>query len=593
MLFLLSSDVLAAITSRLEGLHIGRLWQCGNSGLNARLSSRGVLDFHLFLDPLYPISWPSLIRHLPCLETFEVTNRFKEFDFQAWKPCFADFSRSVKKLSFHFDSDTEGFFKYLATAPDAFPNLECISDTPIALDERYLELLHHCPRLSIIRVPFHVDTFAPADLPRHLVYMDVTVATIDISKGLLFPSALETLHFECFDFTFAQEVVSRTAFFSSLPTGLQSLNFKTTAGAGFLGADDVASMPRGLQTLQIPAEPSIALLKALPPQVTDLSLLYGTKSSFTEKYVLFWDQEGNAAIALLPKSITKLKAQIPPPQNEEDIPFYPPNLTELPISISSALAVHFAHATAASLTGGVSSEKKLSDSVTSIVAHSADYYAQHGFPPALTHLHILRLCSWHFSGTLKLPPTLESLIIGAYSSLKLPLSQLPHHLTKLIIVEYMPEMGPPEFESLPRTLKILTLKTEVIITSPILALSLMPPHIEELHLSAFLFEVGGMSAIPSSKLRTLRIDFSQGDDVSNDILRTLPRKLASLVLSDTTPGITTITDDSLRNLPPGLARLEFIHAPEHITGSCKPHLPKSLISLVIGEDTPPWFGGDL
>lgn len=587
MLLLWPIEVLQLVTSNLEGLHIGRLWTCGNSALNLRLSARGVIHFHHVLDPLFPIVWPKFIRHFHHLESFEVSRRFTDIQISEWEPCIADLSPTLQKVTFCFDFDLTRFFEHVASVPEAFPQLKSISGPSYPRTESCLRVIRRCPQLSSISVPFRIQVLRPSDLPKHLVSVSLIVGEVDLSKGIFFPDSLETLSLE-----FWARVNKIWDFLPGLPVGLHSLLIRDTSRSVDPTPTDFALLPRSLKALRVPlfSPPSIALLEALPPNLTELNLLTTEDEYCTTDQALFWEREECAALKSLPRTLTRTFLGFPPP-TPETLPFFPPNLATVHPHTSGDMLCHFPRVKSVFLpASSLPPKRKLLDSVTSLILGKELYYTEHRLPLALTDLTLHSMASWSINESLELPETIRTLFLYGYTPHLLPFSKMPKHLTSLSIEAEELEIGPEECEALPRRMKHLKLGFKAELKSSTQCLSLLPPQLESLFLSALSLDVGSLKELPGSELRKLTLIFFKDPTglLAHDICTSLPPKLASFTYQGDSRGGNQLTDESLQNLPPGLAHLAFLKGQRKIKGTCKSQLPKSLVSLTITDIHPSW-----
>lgn len=582
MLDALPVEVLQQITSHLEGVHIGLIWICGNTRLNYRLGGRGVLHFRFVVDPLFSSTWPSMIRHFE-LDSFIVEHRFSKYSKAlSWSPSFSDLRGSklgVLKLSSNADMDA--FCAHLDSSPDAYPCLEHIS--VCKLDDvdrnrhpyRLPSLLRALPLIQSLP-GLHLDVLVPSDLPRNLKHLEVEFDTF--SGGYSFPDGLETLHLEPLCTT--EPAVNIWPILSNLPLGLQSLCVYVDDNVfTHPSVSDIALLPRRLKDLRLnfvdPQAFSTLLLSALPPRLEVLKLFN------LEVNDEFWQREDYAAVKALPRTLTMFRSgnsTLP----ADAAPWFPPSLTWIqPLP----------HLTAKELNSFLPNLRELYLCLPAEATAVLDLVQLHALPLGLKKLIVdvapeaLPLSS----PAENLPPNLLELTFWGTS---VPIGCLPMRLVLLQIGHSNTwSLTPTDCESLPRTLTSLLLG-RVDIQSATDAMSRLPPHLQRLHIHAAKLEVGCLKTLPSSKLRSLRLEYSEDDTglLALDICLSLPRQIA---ICDLCPGGSdrrSVTDETLMNLPPGLLSLTISRIDcSAFSGTCKHYLPKHLTYLELGGQHPDWF----
>jgi hypothetical protein len=116
----------------------------------------------------------------------------------------------------------------------------------------------------------------------------------------------------------------------------------------------------------------------------------------------------------------------------------------------------------------------------------------------------------------------------------------------------------------------------------------LPPYLTTLQLGVVDLPKDALLKLPCQQTLThldLRFSFSPTDGLSS-IMHTLPRAITSLNFEDG-DRVSDLSDEHLLNLPPGLTVLGCPSSPL-VLGTCAPHLPRFLSSLIM-PITPQWF----
>lgn len=584
MLGSLLCDLLPLITAKLEGIDIGRLWLCGNSIFNHRLSSKGVIHFRLKLDPLYHIAWPSLVRHFHRLESFEMRHRYDWRALHDVEPCIGDLSPSLKTLHLESPYNTACFFEYLASHPDAFPSLESLSGAG-PLPEACLALIDRLPRLTRVSNVICLDELTPAELPLHLVEIKLMIRSSSLlPEQIVFPDCLESI-------TLSGRMSSLfrpfSCLFTGLPAGLQSLVvYDESRNRDVDSAPETELLPRSLKVLQLPTFTtpiSLDLLRRLPPNLVKLHLRMDYRSHSSD----FWTNNDCEALQLLPKTLTSedLCPKLLPP-TIANYHFYPPKISTFSKSTLEIFACSHSKVDSVCLTDGFDAESKklrYPDSVTSVEVKSLGMSyvtGGPGMPPDDSLASIYE----------RFPLELLSLsLLNFKESYSLSPENLPRSLTSLHIRSNVICLGPADCEALPRGLNYLHLYS-ILLASASESFSLLPPKLHTLMVNVTELEIGCLKALPSLNLRKIHLRFQRKDEtglLTADVLRTLPRKLHSFVLESHATPTHFVADQYLDNLPPGLLRMKLYLSFKHFTSTRGIHFPKNLVEIEL-DDVSPW-----
>lgn len=587
MLNSLPVELLQHVTGYLEGVNIGLLWRCGSSRLNHRLgSSRGVIHFRLVLDPLFPSTWPSLIRNFE-LDSFVVEHRFEEYSNPSWTPLFSDLrGPKLEILQLSSTADMDAFCAHLESHPHAYPRLENILLCNLErLDAYHLATLGRAlPSLRSLPA-IRLDALVLSDLPQTLKHLSVQFETI--SGGCSFPDGLEKLYFSPLT-TEAQ--LNLRSILPNLPLGLQSLHIHYDDDEStYPSASDISLLPRGLKKLELilsgSEEFSTRLLFALPPCLEVLKLRFPFVAED------FWRRDDYAVVKALPRTLTKL--DFGSPSTIPAVPWLPPSLRW--IQPQGCYSIEELNSFLPHLRSVILSphlEGALPASITTAYGASLEYVQRYALPLGLKSLilHNDDSPDRPLNPAENLPPNLHDLTLSETS---LPINSMPSCLVSLSISrESIWKLTKSESESLPRTLTSLELQVVNLYPSATEVMSRLPPLLVNMDVSAVILEVGCLKSLPCSKvLRNLRLDYSANSGlVTRDIVMSLPRKLAFCKLTPRRLDSGSVTDETLMNLPPGLCSLTIACVSDKdVLGTCKSQLPKPLNSLTLLEGCPDWF----
>lgn len=597
MLNCLSDDALTIITALLNGRDIGHLWLCGDSRLNYRFGSGGCVKvFRLSFDSLFPFQWPSVVRHLAHLEEFLVDETLEEPSHPEWAPRYSDLSPNLRKLDLAFQSDFGSFFSSLCTG--CFPHLEELTRLNISghsvakNDAALLSFVDQLPFLRVVKFSqtalgaSGLATLKPSQWPRQLRETNITInyrLETEFSDSLVFPEGMEELRILI-------SAQNASSFFNAVvwPPSLVWLVLIVHDRLEPLKEDVLVSsllrLPRGLKKIGIHAIPggpipfSSSLAMALPPNLTDFHFVH----------MRFEDTK---LISLLPRSLTKVE-NLPFP-TAETASLFPPNITELtrlihhpdnyaylPSGLRSIKSSELS--TVPIETGKV--WPKLPDSVTSMGTIDTRYLEQHPFPRELASIHFRKqsLTDAHIERFFASNITNLHLHECSISAKQL-FEKMPRNLVILRLIGCnMPSMDVSNFESLPKTLRVLQLEY-VALSSPN-ASHVFPEGLKELVIRTLtigpLFLNLENQKFP--KLKTLTLHLAMlSEGLAQRLCSSMPRRLKKFEFIVQGDRPIDITDDSLASLPRGLTYLSTNPAPQ-VSGKWLAKKPACLDSVWLG-----------
>lgn len=585
-------DLLSEVLQHLEGRSIGRLWLCGSSQLQYSLANC-VKRFELLIDSIYPSQWPSLVSHFPRLEEFSI-HRVKEgLAEDEWIPNYSDLSQSLRRLNLLTTADFKAFMETLRSG-HSFPHLEELTGISAGHSMSVFELVDarnlaetaasfasFLPS-SLKVLTIHKSTYfplAPCYWPKQLRKTNIFATEQGSLEIMTLPETLEevsiTLH--------SDQITS-----FQWPPNLLTLTLRAQIKPGF-AVDVVRQLPRSLTSLDLDDTAGYAqvrsteLIKALPPDLTDLSL----------KNILI----NPNMLDLLPKSLTKFP-ELPWP-DFDTIKLFPPNLTELNgcyhhpdiyASLPSSLRILSSSEDYWDDADAEVNWPKLPDTLTSMDFVEPSYLAQHPFPAQLNELLLYAMDitaeivdRWSTSNITDLTLQHCHLTQGVDS-----LFSLPRKLKRLVMLNMNSKSVPqaPHLKSFPSTLTELVLGGAELQAYPD-PLKCLPRGLKKLHFSATTLNVGclgkkGVCIFPELVDLSMTLS-SMTEGLEEHIFAHLPRKLKYFSFLLPQRKRMDITDETLSSLPRGLVDMTLSPATTNLTGTWLSKRPPALKRLCIGQ----------
>ena len=577
-------EVLALVVDNLNGRHLGLLWRTGNGKLNYKLGIGGaVKHFSLKLDSLYPSLWPSLVICFPHLTSFSILAEPTSEVLYDWHPTRLDLPRNLRSLTLCGSDEFTLLIEAVRSDASAFSLLETLI-APSTTKQASEDLFKLCqegrfPRLeSLTLKDSHLDT-VPI-VPSQVKHLSIEVNGADVPSGVrVFPEGLETLNLELFIF----DIEGSDCFdlLDAMPSSLRSLTFNHLMMGHEIDTDFLSRLPRGLTRLNCALrykEISEQDFRALPPALTDLDL--GLSARILEP------EECIAMSKFLPAGLTRFSGA--PRATQDSIKFFPPRLTQIGEVVYDPLVYeHLPPGLTYLSHSPINPEGEPKDDVvwpllprtiTSIFGIGTGYVAQHALPEKLTEVTINRGFLTTTQLRNHLPQGLLSLQLNlASTNPEMPICDaMPRHLTSLTIQAEGLVMSAQECESLPKTLRILSI-VRALFECP-QPFENFPNQLEYLNLGASGLGIDCLRGLRSSKMRSLNLtlpDFPPG--LAHNLCMTLPKRLKRFGLQASNPShrSTDLTDDSLAKLPVGLQILNLANSPL-ITKCLLANLPRHM-----------------
>lgn len=591
----LPPDHLELVVAFLKGCEIGNLWFCGNNKLNWKLSRGGaVKHFELSYSSRFGVVWPSLLAEFGVLESLVISVSSSRGNFPAFVPEYEKVSPCLKKLDISFPFS----ISYLKQAQEKhgvlFPNLEeFVYNYEFDTELEVLSVTKKWPKLSKLALSGSLDDtrISSSDFSPSLTDICVSGYCVELSDSQL-PSNLLRL----------EMVVTKCSdFFGSLPRSLQhmDISFQDSSNANDVHHWKWAELPPHLTSLTVGCcHFNVQNAQALPSRLLNLRIDDLEISDAKRKQIL----------KVLPKTLTRLPRFAPDPINIgiarslppalalclfEDIewnavPHLPPTLERIRL-VNDDLRVPVI--------------ERFPPSLQTLATGLIDPELAAKFPKTLTSLNVTK-GNMSLESVKSLPRNLRILLTlegQAFESIEC-LKYLPDQLSLLdatsIYLESERErllpalLAPPESSSwLPRNLTVLSLGPLDLPDSA--WFSHLPPLLETLKLCVDSLPPDSLLQLQKYKISELEIQarFTPVEGVSHFII-TLPRTLERFTWRNLTHESeesvdSDILDEHLMNLPPWLYR--FVIPKSNLDGSCAPHLPTYLVTLLCGGDAPKWF----
>jgi hypothetical protein len=594
----LPSETLTEVVLRLNFLEVIKLWICGNTALNWRLSKgQAVRNVALKVERPNVPRWPSLLGQLAGLEFFSYdrTPDSEEMALKAHQLLVLPKNLKTLKISAKHDvAAAEIFFR---DHPGHFTNLRSLSlvnfakphplgfTLPSTLEELVLgswlapvgvlKLSELPPNLlqfrgNILQIEDPGEAAGDAKFPETLQSLQLFVK-IHVHFSHLLPQQLETLMYSCQ--SDQQSVCIRDW------SDLQRLSLKELSLTVFGSFDvqEALQLPRTLKSIslsfihgKITPEWSIRVIEALPQNVTSLRGVFPDSMPISVikclPSTLVWDgtekidPEGLAIMPLNTQSV-----YLRPNADLSKISCFPPNL--------QALSIHTLNDSLASMLPSTLTRLSIQshqlcleetqirclprnlkyliiNTETGTQIDKMESFKQ--LPASLMHLRVTKR-STRTSGDFMLIPTSES-------------SQwLPHSLTCLDLYP-LEHLTPCWIDGLPKTLRSIALECRT------LSSSLFPSLAE-------------FSVLTALKIRALQTP----DDQWRHCLAHLPPKLIHVAFLDSSQGAKTdLTNDSFLWVPASVVKIDIPESPK-LDKACCAHLP-NLVCVNFGNHlAKPWF----